>query len=120
VALDATRDNKIVQDLEDGGLDVDPVSFSSSTKRTLIENLITRLETGEVTLPASANTLINELEVYEFDRTESGRVSYSAPSGFHDDCVDALALAAKEQQPNRVIERTARTNVSHRTRGPNR
>lgn len=93
VALDATRDNKIVADLEAGGLNVDPVSFSAATKRTLIENLITRLETGEVTLPASANVLVNELEVYEFDMSESGRVRYAAPAGFHDDCVDALALA---------------------------
>jgi len=94
VRLDATRDNKIVQDLEDAGLAVDPVRFSASTKRTLIENLITRLEAEELTLPASANTLLNELEVYEYDMTDSGRVRYMAPSGFHDDCVDALALAA--------------------------
>jgi len=116
VSLDATRDNKIVQDLEDAGLDVDAVSFTASTKRTLIENLITRLEAGEVALPSSANTLINELEVYEFSQSETGRVRYSAPSGFHDDCVDALALAAKKQQRPTVTERTARYNAT--TRNP--
>lgn len=95
VSVDASRDNKIVDDLADTeGLSVEPVTFSASRKRTLIENLITELETGEITLPASANQLINELEVFEFDMNASGRVSYSAPSGFHDDCVDALALAA--------------------------
>lgn len=95
VALDATRDNKIVHDLEDAGLTVEPVNFSASTKRTLVENLITELESGEVTLAAEANALINELEVYEFEMSETGNVRYSAPTGFHDDCVDALALAVK-------------------------
>lgn len=52
------------------------------------------LKTGAVTLPTSANALLNEPEVYEYDKTESGRVRYSAPPGFHDDCVDALTLAA--------------------------
>lgn len=30
---------------------------------------------------------------------QSGQVSYSAPSGFHDDCVDALALAVSASSP---------------------
>lgn len=94
VAVDATRDNKIVSDLEDSGLSVEPVSFSAKRKRTLIENLITRIEAGEITLPAEANQLLNELEVFEYDTTPTGHVSYHAPSGFHDDGVDALALAA--------------------------
>lgn len=93
VALDATRDNKVVSDLRDAGLTTRPIQFTASTKRTLIENLITQLEAGEVTLSADANTLVNELEVYEYETTEAGTVRYSAPSGFHDDCVDALALA---------------------------
>lgn len=121
VAVDATRDNKIVQDLEDAGVSVEPVSFSASTKRTLIENLITRLETGELTIPETANTLINELEVYEYDMTESGTVRYSAPSGFHDDCVDALALAARAADAggSTLTRRKARSNVSNRG-GPGR
>lgn len=100
VALDATRDNKIVQDLQDAGLTVDPVKFTASEKRTIIENLITRLEADEITLSSDANQLINELEVFEYDRSESGRIRYSAPSGFHDDCVDALALAAEQSEAN--------------------
>jgi len=95
VAVDATRDNKIVSDLEDSGVSVAPVRFSASRKRTLIENLITKFEAEEITLPSEANPLINELEVFEYDMTDSGAVSYAAPSGFHDDCVDSLALAAE-------------------------
>lgn len=94
-AVDATRDNKIVTDLEANGVNVEPVSFSRQKKQTLIENLITRLEAKELTIPVSANQLINELEVFEYDMSDSGRVRYSAPAGFHDDCVDALALASE-------------------------
>jgi hypothetical protein len=92
LAVDATRDNKIVHDLQESGLRVDAVNFSSK-KEVLIDNLATRLEAGDITLSSEAPVLINELEVYEYDVTESGRIRYSAPSGFHDDCVDALALA---------------------------
>lgn len=93
--VDATRDNKIVSDLEGAGVNVEPVSFSRQKKQVLIENLITRLEAEELTIPTSANQLINELEVFEYDMSDSGRVQYSAPAGFHDDCVDACALASE-------------------------
>jgi hypothetical protein len=110
VALDATRDNKIVQDLTETVGGVEPVQFTASTKRTLIENLITKLEAGEIVLSSAANQLINELEVFEFSMSESGTVSYDAPSGFRDDCVDALALAADVDR--RRVEITRRTPAS--------
>jgi hypothetical protein len=94
VALDATRDNKVVSDLEDAGVNVSAVTFSAKRKKTLIENLITELESGGLTLPASESELLAELEAFEYDMTETGNVRYAAPSGMHDDCVDALALAA--------------------------
>jgi hypothetical protein len=34
-----------------------------------------------------------ELESFEFNLTRTGKVSYSAPAGSHDDTVVALALA---------------------------
>jgi len=37
---------------------------------------------------------IDELEAFEYSVTDSGNVRTSAPSGIHDDCVIALALAA--------------------------
>lgn len=99
VALDATRDNKVVEDIERGGYQVDPIRFTTQKKRTLIDNLITELETGRISIPASANVLVNELEMYEFEKSDTGQISYSAPSGFHDDCVDALALAVSATSP---------------------
>lgn len=102
-AVDATRDNKIVADLEDAGVDVEPVNFSSD-KQTLIDNLITSLENGDVTLSDDAPQLINELEVYEYERTDSGKIRYRAPSGFKDDSVDALALAAHAKRETRDLK----------------
>ena len=37
---------------------------------------------------------IDELESFEFSVTDTGHSRTSAPSGMHDDCVVALALAA--------------------------
>lgn len=88
-------------DIERDGYQVDPIRFAVRKKQTLIENPITELETGRVSTPTSANMLINELERYEFEKGDSGHVSYSAPSGFHDDCVDALALAVSAESPTR-------------------
>lgn len=99
VALDGTRDNKIVEDIERAGYQVDPIRFTARTKQTLIENLVTELETGRVTIPASVDTLVNELEMYEFEKSDTGSISYSAPTGLHDDCVDALALAVSASSP---------------------
>ena len=100
VAVNATRDNKIVSDRENTRLGVERVNFSSK-KTELIDNLALSLESGELTLSSDAPELLNELEVFEYDMTDSGRVRYVAPSGFHDDTVDALALAVE-----------AKTNVS--------
>jgi len=101
-ALDATRDNAIVSNLEDAGVTVEPVEFTAKTKRSLIENLVTAVENQELTLP-DMDPLVHELEVFERETTEGGSVRYAAPSGFKDDCVDALALAVhgRENRPGK-------------------
>jgi len=35
-----------------------------------------------------------ELETFEYEKTPSGNIVYSAPKGYFDDCVISLALAA--------------------------
>jgi hypothetical protein len=39
------------------------------------------------------DVLTNEMKRYEYVISPSGGISYGAPSGYHDDCVIALALA---------------------------
>jgi len=94
VYLDATRDNKIVADLEAAGVRVEPVNFGGGTKQDLVQNLITTVEQGSVTLP-DVDPLVHELQVFEFEETSAGNTRYHAPDGFKDDCVDALALAVR-------------------------
>jgi len=109
VAVDASRDNKIVSDLEADGVNVEPVKFSAQRKRELIENLITAIESEELSAPEIPD-LRHEMQVFEYDVTRGGNLRYDAPAGFHDDTVDALALA------NDVRDAAARTNVAKTAR----
>jgi len=92
VAIDATRDNKLVSDLEADGMALEPVTFSAGRKQNLIENLTAGIESDEVTVPADS-MLATELGVFEFETTRAGNIRYGAPEGHHDDTVDALAMA---------------------------
>jgi hypothetical protein len=92
VSIDASRDNKIVEDLDRQGIRIEPVKFSPKRKRELIENLITGIESEELSSPVIPQ-LRREMLAFEYDTTRSGRISYDAPSGYHDDTIDALALA---------------------------
>ena len=97
VAIDASRDNKIVGDLSEsiGRGRVEPIKFSPKRKRELIEDLIARVEAGELSAPEIPQ-LRHEMGVFEYDVTPSGTVRYDAPEGFHDDSIDALALASSQ------------------------
>lgn len=92
VALDATRDNKLVADLEAAGMAVEPVTFTAQRKQALVENLAAGIEAGEVTVPDDT-MLATELGVFEYETTSAGNIRYGAPEGHHDDTVDALAMA---------------------------
>ena len=95
VAIDASRDNKLIADLTEAGLPIEPIKFSPKRKRELVENLITRVENGELAAP-EIEQLRHEMEVFEYDVTRGGSIRYDAPEGFHDDTVDALAMAADQ------------------------
>lgn len=112
--MDATRDNAVVEDLATavGDVQVEPVKFTASAKRDLIENLAARLETQDVVLPEAStdagdgrerptDALLSELDAMTYTAKASGP-SYHAPEGYHDDAVDALALAAKHSQVARM------------------
>lgn len=107
--LDATRDNKVIEDLSRsvaGSVQVEPVRFTPQAKADLVENLAARLETGDIVLPEDGgptedrptDVLLRELDLFTYDTTPSGNVRYHAPEGYNDDAVDALALAAKHSQ----------------------
>lgn len=65
---------------------------TEQSKRDLIDALALGIEQGDVTYP-DLPQLVNELEAFEFSQGPTGKVRFTAPSGFHDDCVISLALA---------------------------
>jgi hypothetical protein len=82
---------------------------TNSSKQAIIESLQVAMERGKLRILDDA-VLIAELQAFGVERLPSGRLRYSAPSGYHDDCVMSLALAwsaAKqdvEDKPIQVLE----------------
>ena len=70
-----------------------PVKLSNATKIPLVDRLRLAVEMAQVRWPRSWQILTDEMKRYELDVSEKGTVTYSAPAGYHDDCVIALALA---------------------------
>jgi hypothetical protein len=64
--------------------------FTQQSKQKLMEGLAVALQKGETKFPDGP--IKSEMENFEFTYSRTG-VSYSAPVGFHDDCVCSLALA---------------------------
>lgn len=67
--------------------------FSQKSKQKLMEGLAAVIQRGEIRFPDG--WLRSELDSFEYEMRPGGTVSYSAPSGLHDDGVMALALAVE-------------------------
>lgn len=101
VRVDATRDNKITEDLNAAGIPVEPVNFSAK-KNEIVEDTAVMLESGELTIPEGASTLRKEMAAFGYNLTSHGNVQYGAEDGKHDDHVDSLCLAATAPEPMRA------------------
>lgn len=88
----------IVEDLQKYFNDMTGFKYTSTSKQQLMESLASSIHKKEIGFPEGA--IKDELEIFEYLFTSTG-VRYSAPSGFHDDCVNALALANKCRIENR-------------------
>ena len=80
----------ILEDLQREGVMIQGLKFTSSSKQQLMEGLQAAIHQGKIGYPDGI--ISQELEVFEYQYTATG-VKYSAPSGYHDDAVMALALA---------------------------
>jgi hypothetical protein len=80
----------ILEDLKREGINIEGLKFTSQSKQQLMEGLAQAIQQGKIGYPAGV--IVDELDIFEYQFTANG-VRYSAPSGFHDDCVMALALA---------------------------
>lgn len=72
---------------------VEGYKFTSASKAELIENLSMMIDQKAISYP-NLPELINELKLFSYTTSKGGTIQYGAPSGYHDDCVIALALAA--------------------------
>ena len=88
----------IVEDLQKYFNDMTGFKYTSTSKQQLMESLASSIHKKEIGFPEGP--IKDELEIFEYLFTSTG-VRYSAPSGFHDDCVNALALANKCRIENR-------------------
>jgi len=82
----------IYEDLRNMGLNVQGYKLTNETKKQLIQALMMSFETEKIKI-FNDPVLIDELEIFEYEITGSGSIRYSAPEGYHDDGVIALALA---------------------------
>ena len=80
----------IVEELQLFRGNISGFKFNQTSKQQLMEGLALSIQQRKIAFPEGVIT--DELENFVFEYTKSG-VKYSAPSGFHDDCVCALALA---------------------------
>jgi hypothetical protein len=88
----------IVEDLQKYFNDMNGFKYTSTSKQQLMESLASSIHKGEIGFPSGP--IKDELEIFEYQFTSTG-VRYNAPPGFHDDCVNALALANKCRIENR-------------------
>lgn len=81
----------MVDELEELGFDVIGKNFTT-WKDKMVRLLAKDIEDGKAFLYDDGKTGIEEFEQYELNITPGGRITYSAPSGDHDDIVSAKML----------------------------
>jgi hypothetical protein len=88
----------VIEEMQYGGLPVRGFATTATTKPPLIENLALCLEREEVRF-LDDPVAKAELEAYEMKTSaNTGRPTYSAPEGVHDDTVMARALMCNALQ----------------------
>jgi hypothetical protein len=93
VLIDSTGvGDAITEDLQRSFSTMEGFKYTAQSKQQLMELLANSIHQGNVSFPEGR--IKEELEIFEYQFTSTG-VRYSAPAGFHDDCVNALALAVK-------------------------
>jgi len=93
IIIDSTGlGDPIYDDLRDGELLVRGFRFTNKSKKDLINNLSILIEQEKIKLPKHED-LLGELFSFTYTHSQFGNIKFSAPSGYHDDLVIALALS---------------------------
>lgn len=80
---DLRRDNVMVEDYKYTG---------NKAKNRIIDKLAIFIQQGRIKIP-NHTVMVDELKSFGYTITDGGTIRYSAPHGYHDDCVNSLALA---------------------------
>jgi hypothetical protein len=100
VYIDSTGvGDAITEDLQKCFNSMTGFKYTAHSKQQLMELLASKIHSQEIGFPEGE--IKNELEIFEYQYTSTG-VRYNAPSGYHDDCVNALALAIKCKNENKL------------------
>jgi hypothetical protein len=83
----------VVRDLQNEGVVVQPVTITGPIKRAMVEGLMLRFDSGSICIPSDP-VVVEEFRGFTSEMLPSGHERFAAPSGRHDDCVMAAALAA--------------------------
>lgn len=114
VLFDKTGVGVAVEDIiEEHDVPGDPEGFvfTERSKRELVEELVVDFESGLTTLPLDdgdedLDVMIRELETFALEVSPSGRISYGAPVGLHDDAACAKMLANRARHDARRLSRS--------------
>jgi hypothetical protein len=99
VVIDATGiGDPIADDLARENISIEPFKLTNSSKKEIIEKLSIYIEQKTIKILNLEET-IAEFNSFTYDITNSGRIIYEAPPGFHDDIVIAHALAVSSLIP---------------------
>lgn len=85
--------DRICEELEQRISKFTRVSFGGGNKTAMYQSLIHDAETPTIRIPEAAQQLVREMKAMDMHRGPRGTSRYEAMAGFHDDTVDALALA---------------------------
>lgn len=106
VILDATGlGDPIADDLLRENVPVEPFKLTNTSKKELIEKLAIYIEQQKIKIINIPET-IAELENFTYDISNSGRITYNAPVGFHDDIVISHGLAVSSLTPIQKAEKS--------------
>lgn len=91
--------NPIVEDLQRACPRVMGFQYTARSKQDLMEGLADAIHGRDIRFPDGP--IVDELMNFEFTYRRTG-ISYNAPEGLHDDCVNALALSLHCSRVNRA------------------
>ena len=92
----------IFEQVRKSGVKCSPFTTTQDTKLVAVRALIQDIESQVLELPSKDlfPHLYNELSAYTYRTSANGKLSFSHPNGFKDDCVDSLWLANQARNNN--------------------